>query len=355
MAKSVRESDLKVLNSGLPDTFPVAIEHSDGIHHWLAHKFRFSDSSGKYCVACLSFDLTQHIHADGLMEEALATLQHATRTKKDFFSQVNREQAAPLFSILSSADQWNAMGEEDEVSKQGFVDHISFGAAKLRSQVDNLMLLAETDNQTLELDITTFDCRSLVDRIARNTQRLLVDWDAVENHLIFRVEDSSIGLTPAQQQHMFTDVVAMNASIPGGTAGASIGLTICCRLSALLGADLLIVGNNLDNTGSLKNIVVGLGYQVDCVDSGEQAFTALQKQSYKLLFMHINMPIMDGITATRWIRRREINTPIIAIVNDISDDEKRRYVSWGITDFLKNPENRTDVFRVIERQVPPRQ
>ena len=174
MARTLRESDLSVIRSGRPDSVFVDIEHSDGTHHWLAHKFRFADNSGKYCVGCISFDLTEHSHAESLMLDAIGKLQLASTGKADFFSQVNKELAAPLFSILASADQWNAMGEEDEASKQGFVENISFGAAKLRSQVDNLMILAETDNHALELDIVAFDCRALVEKIARNTQRLII-------------------------------------------------------------------------------------------------------------------------------------------------------------------------------------
>jgi CheY-like chemotaxis protein len=114
---------------------------------------------------------------------------------------------------------------------------------------------------------------------------------------------------------------------------------------------ILIVEDNPVNAKVLERMVLKLGYRVDIVNSGDEALKRLTDNVYSLIFMDIQMPVMDGITATRWIRRRGINTPIVAISCNSELDVRRRCMEHGVNDFLVKPASRSDVFRVLERQI----
>jgi FixJ family two-component response regulator len=62
---------------------------------------------------------------------------------------------------------------------------------------------------------------------------------------------------------------------------------------------------------------------------------------------------MDGVTATRWIRRRGVTATIVAMSDGSKADITRRSMEHGVDDFLVRPVRRGTVFRVLERQLPP--
>jgi two-component system, sensor histidine kinase LadS len=70
-----------------------------------------------------------------------------------------------------------------------------------------------------------------------------------------------------------------------------------------------------------------------------------------MVLMDIQMPIMDGITATRWIRRRNHFMPIIAVTANSDAAVRVHCAEVGMNDFLVKPVRRSDLQRVIERQL----
>lgn len=435
VAIALRENDRRILASGEAEDLQEDVGFKGGDGVWMTNKFRFSDSEGNFYIGGMGVDLTRQTQVAKSILDVIENVKAISAEKTEFLSLMSHELRTPLHSILSSAEQWD--DAEDEEAKKELVSYISFGAARLRSQVDNLVLLAETDGGELTAGEFEFEVRPLVNRIASCIQGLITDtvsfsldydasipaycigdpyliehmirtvlenackytehgelkfyifWDSEREHINFRIEDSGCGMTEKQQGRIYSDVIELSRGLNRDAAGMGLGLTICCRLSALLNADLvmeslvgvgtkvelsvpvrplianiavadancmatgaiLIVEDNPVNAKVLSRMISKMGYRVDCVDSGDAALKRLTEQVYGLIFMDIQMPVMDGITATRWIRRRGINTPIVAISCNSEFEVRRSCMQHGINDFLVKPARRSDVFRVLERQI----
>lgn len=97
-----------------------------------------------------------------------------------------------------------------------------------------------------------------------------------------------------------------------------------------------------DNEANLKLINTLLRDLVESIDSAVNGADAWQKASqahYDLIFMDINMPVMDGITACQQIRQSSMNesTPIIAVTAYALEGERERLMSLGFDEFLSKP------------------
>jgi two-component system, NarL family, sensor histidine kinase BarA len=97
-----------------------------------------------------------------------------------------------------------------------------------------------------------------------------------------------------------------------------------------------------DNEANLKLINTLLRELVESIDSAHNGAEAWQKASqshYDVIFMDINMPVMDGVTACQRIKQSSLNeaTPIIAVTAHTLDGERERLMSLGFSEFLSKP------------------
>ena len=97
-----------------------------------------------------------------------------------------------------------------------------------------------------------------------------------------------------------------------------------------------------DNEANLKLINTLLRERVQHLDSARDGAEAWQKTTqhvYDIIFMDINMPVMDGISACQRIRQSSLNehTPIIAVTAHAMDGERARLISLGFSEFLTKP------------------
>jgi two-component system, NarL family, sensor histidine kinase BarA len=97
-----------------------------------------------------------------------------------------------------------------------------------------------------------------------------------------------------------------------------------------------------DNEANLKLINTLLAEQVEQIDSardGAEAWHKATQHAYDIIFMDINMPVMDGITACQRIRQSSLNehTPIIAVTAHAVDGERARLLTLGFNEFLSKP------------------
>jgi CheY-like chemotaxis protein len=97
------------------------------------------------------------------------------------------------------------------------------------------------------------------------------------------------------------------------------------------------------------------GYQVDAVADGGQALDAVRETEYDIVLMDIQMPIMDGLEATRRIRALPdgSDVPVVALTARSSVEERERCGEAGMNDFLAKPFNPDDLYRLVERWTSP--
>jgi CheY-like chemotaxis protein len=99
---------------------------------------------------------------------------------------------------------------------------------------------------------------------------------------------------------------------------------------------LLIVD---DNPLALKigTYLLKATYDIETASNGEMAVDQAMKQRFDVILMDINMPIMDGLTATKILRKTYANLPIIGISAQASNDMKAKAQSAGMNTLLRKP------------------
>jgi len=115
---------------------------------------------------------------------------------------------------------------------------------------------------------------------------------------------------------------------------------------------ILIAEDNPVNQKIALIVLKKLGYQADTAANGQEVLLALEGRSYDLVLMDIQMPEMDGIEATRIIRKRWPQGPKIIVVTAF-DQEMCRDLCFnaGADDFLNKPVQMDELGRAIERNM----
>ncbi len=117
---------------------------------------------------------------------------------------------------------------------------------------------------------------------------------------------------------------------------------------------ILVTEDNLVNQQIILLLLEKLGYEAEAVDDGLQAIKALSRQSYDVIFMDIQMPIMDGLTATKNIREMPDRHPwIIGLSANASVESYKSASSSGMDDYFTKPFQIENLIAALQR-VPPR-
>ncbi len=103
--------------------------------------------------------------------------------------------------------------------------------------------------------------------------------------------------------------------------------------------NILIVEDNLINQRLAHIMLQKMGYDCDMVANGEEAVNAIEVGNYSLIFMDMQMPVMDGLEASMRIRKnKQIKQPtIIALTANAMSDDRERCMRAGMDDYLSKP------------------
>ena len=116
---------------------------------------------------------------------------------------------------------------------------------------------------------------------------------------------------------------------------------------------ILLVEDNITNQMVAMGILKKTGVRVDAVANGREAVIALEQIPYDLVFMDVQMPIMDGLEATRKIRSpnskvRDRNIPVIAMTAHAMQGDKARCLEAGMNDYVSKPVGPVAVSEVLK-------
>ena len=115
---------------------------------------------------------------------------------------------------------------------------------------------------------------------------------------------------------------------------------------------ILVVEDHPVNQQVARKFLERLGCEVTVVDDGAKAVEACARETYDLVLMDVQMPVMDGLTATREIRRAEADsrhTPIIALTASAVTDELERCSTAGMDGMLTKPLELVRLREVLDR------
>ena len=123
--------------------------------------------------------------------------------------------------------------------------------------------------------------------------------------------------------------------------------------SNLYTAKILVAEDNEINQKLLKTILEQKNYNVTTASNGQIAIDMFLKEDFDLVLMDIDMPVMDGIVATRLIKeydkKRGVFTPVIALTAHALSGDRERILSAGLDAHLAKPVEREFLLQVIDR------
>lgn len=124
------------------------------------------------------------------------------------------------------------------------------------------------------------------------------------------------------------------------------------EVNKIAGLHVLVAEDNLMNQKYLTNLLKKWGVTFVLANNGREAITAANKEKYDLIFMDIQMPIVDGFEATIAIRNtHNLNqfTPIIALTASALSDQKRQAMIIGMNDYISKPFGPTQIQEILLR------
>jgi signal transduction histidine kinase/DNA-binding response OmpR family regulator len=123
---------------------------------------------------------------------------------------------------------------------------------------------------------------------------------------------------------------------------------------SIRGARVLLVEDNEFNREVATGLLEDAPVTVSAADNGEIAIRMLNETSYDLVLMDMQMPVMDGLTATRAIRQNSKlkDLPIVAMTANVMAGDREKCLEAGMNDHLAKPIEPDKLFEVLVRWIP---
>ena len=170
-----------------------------------------------------------------------------------------------------------------------------------------------------------------------------------------RIGIENVLVKPVTPSILFDTTMGMLGALreAGGTPPENAALA---RLGVIRGARILLVEDNDINQQVARELLEEAGLVVDVADNGEIALAKLAGGSYDLVFMDMQMPVMDGVTAARALRRdpRHALLPVVAMTANGMAQDRQKCMDAGMNDFLVKPIDPDELWSLLLRWVRPR-
>ncbi len=122
------------------------------------------------------------------------------------------------------------------------------------------------------------------------------------------------------------------------------------NLSSKLPMRILLAEDNITNQDLVITLLSKMGYKIDAVENGKKVLEMMERKRYDIILMDIQMPVMNGMEATKAICEKypEAERPkIIAITANAMPGDRERYLEAGMVDYLPKPIKFKDVQTVL--------
>ena len=383
------------------------------------------------------------------LQRAVDAAVSANKAKSVFLANMSHELRTPLNAILGFSSMIRKDGQFPDSQRQN-LDIINRSGEHLLTLINDVLEMAKIDAGRIELEEAPFDLggmiRDVTDMMSVRAQdkglRLLVDQSSefprfivgdearlrqilinlIGNaikftqqggvtlrlgtkqnaiaHLLIEVEDSGIGIVPADQQRIFEPFVQLGEQ--GNNKGTGLGLSITRQFVQLMGGELalestpgkgslfrlnlplheapeesivnskatsgrevvglapgqpiyrvLIAEDQLENQLLLTQLMQAVGIQVEVAKDGEQAVELFQRWRPQLIWMDRRMPVMDGLEATKAIRQLPEGhaVKIVAVTASAFIEQREEMLKAGMDDFLRKPYRAHELYDCLAKHL----
>ncbi len=223
-----------------------------------------------------------------------------------------------------------------------------------------------------------------------------------DTHIRISVQDTGIGIPLDEQARLFQPFEQADSSTTRRFGGTGLGLNISRRLARLMGGDtgvdslpgqgstfwftvrlqpaltsttehqimtslpnaesvlasrtqagnILLAEDNPINQEVASELMKAVGMSVDLADNGIQALAMIAKKHYDLILMDIQMPGMDGLTATAHLRNDGCTTPIVAMTANAFGEDRQRCLDAGMNDHVAKPVDPDTLYATLVKWLP---
>ena len=232
--------------------------------------------------------------------------------------------------------------------------------------------------------------------------------------LLFAVSDRGIGIPPERMERLFKSFSQVDSSTSRQYGGTGLGLAISRRLSEMMGGSMwvesqgaiggcppvgfiaspshagstfyftlctsvaemkprsielnsssepevsrahplkiLLAEDNVVNQKVALHLLSRLGYRADVAGNGLEVIAALERQTYDVILMDVQMPDMDGLEATRQITQKQDRPYIIAMTANAMEGDRQLCLDSGMNDYLSKP-IRIDALKFVLSKCSPK-
>lgn len=216
--------------------------------------------------------------------------------------------------------------------------------------------------------------------------------------LRFSVSDTGIGISADNRKHIFGKYQQANSSVARNYGGSGLGLAICKSLVLMMGGSIglesevgkgstfwfeapfekaaelrlnseekvdpeetvcrglsvLVAEDNKVNQKVVSAMLRHLGHKVTVAENGQIALELLEQRDFDIILMDVQMPVLDGIEATKKIRRRGWTRPVIGLTASFQRSELGFYQEIGMDDCLSKPVLLKDLRSTIFQTLKPK-
>jgi two-component system, sensor histidine kinase and response regulator len=162
---------------------------------------------------------------------------------------------------------------------------------------------------------------------------------------------------PVSASQLFDSVVGQLGGMVADSGALEQSEAALEQVSATLsGSRVLLVEDNELNQQVACELLQHAGLVVDVVEHGGVALERLAQHPYDLVLMDMQMPVMDGLTATQRIRQQPqwATLPIVAMTANAMEHDRDRCLAAGMNDHIAKPIEPTHLWRTLLRWMPPR-
>lgn len=141
---------------------------------------------------------------------------------------------------------------------------------------------------------------------------------------------------------------------PGRAMAATVNPGIL-NPKPLAGKYVLVVDDNHINRKLGPLLIAEMGGKFELAENGLQAVDACSRKAFDLILMDVNMPVMDGLEATKRIRALESashRTPIIALTANALPGDRERFIASGMDDYLSKPLSEKALLSMLNKWFP---